>query len=241
VAYGTYNLGRSLGKLDLRAFGGERVMGSGDGFVLTSKEAGIIMPNGINGATYGGSLRWRTPLNGLMVGASDNSQLAMIDPLNFTIPAGPIAGTYAGTQRLSPFNELNYFGKYEKGKVMVAGEYTRLPVHLTMTYPLPVGLIPIRNDQHTWYGMASYKVTGKLTAGVYDSQTVVHSAPLTDGAARYSKDWVLSGRYDLSQFLYVKAEQHFIDGTATSFDHDMNLGGLKPKTKLTILKVGVSF
>jgi hypothetical protein len=239
VAYGTYNLGRSLGKLDLRAFGGERVMGSGDGFVLTSKEMGIIMPNGINGATYGGSLRWRTPLNGLMVGASDNSQLVMIDPLVFTIPAGPIAGTYAGTQRLSPFNELNYFGKYEKGKVMVAGEYTRLPVHLTMTFPLPVGLIPIRNDQHTWYGMASYKVTGKLTAGVYDTQSVIHSAPL--GPARYSKDWAISGRYDFNQFLYAKAEQHFIDGTAADYDTDMNPDGIKRTTKLTILKIGVSF
>jgi hypothetical protein len=245
VVYGTYNLGQKLGKLDLRAFGGERVMGSGDGFVLTQKEAGMIMPNGINGATYGGSLRWRTPLNGLMVGASDDTQLAMIDPLTFTIASGPIAGTYTGTQRISPFSQLAYFGKYEKGKVMIAGEYTRLPVHLTMTYPLPVGLIPIKNDQHTWYGMASYKVTGKLTTGVYGSQLVIHSAPL--GPARYSKDWAISGRYDFSQFLYAKAEQHFIDGTAASYDTDMNPKtaslptGLQPNTKLTILKIGVSF
>jgi hypothetical protein len=239
VAYGTYNLGQSLGKLDLRAFGGERVLGTNDGFLLPQKEAGMILPNGMNGVTFGGSLRWRTPLDGLMLGASDNSQLAMVNPVMFTIPAGPIAGTYTGTQRLSPFNVLYYFGKYEKDKVMVAGEYSRLPIHLLLTYPLPVGLVPIKNDQHTWYGMASYKVTGKLTVGVYDTQLVTHSAPL--GPARYSKDWVISGRYDFSQFIYAKAEQHFMDGTAADYDADMNPDGIKPTSKLTILKIGVSF
>jgi hypothetical protein len=87
--------------------------------------------------------------------------------------------------------------------------------------------------------MASYKVTGKLSAGVYDSQYVVASTPL--GPARYSKDWAISGRYDFNQFLYAKAEQHFVDGTAASYDTDLNPNGLKPTTKLTILKIGVSF
>ena len=87
--------------------------------------------------------------------------------------------------------------------------------------------------------MASYKLTSKLTAGVYDSQQVDHQAPL--GPARYSKDWTFSGRYDFSQYLYAKAEEHIIDGTAIGYDTDLNPNGLKPNTKLTILKVGVSF
>jgi len=239
VAYGTYNLGQKLGKFDMRAFGGERVLGSGDGFALPQKEAGLILPNGVTGACYGGALHWRMPLDGLMVGISDDSQMAMINPVTLTIPAGPIAGTYTGTQRISPFNQIAYFGKYEKDKVMVAGEYTRLPAHVVETFPAPVGPRLIGNDQRSWYGMASYKVTGKLTAGVYDSQEVIHSDPL--GPARFSKDWAISGRYDFNQFLYAKAEEHFIDGTAASYDHDMNPDGLKPTTKLTILKIGVSF
>ena len=121
---------------------------------------------------------------------------------------------------------------------MVAGEYTRLPVNIVITFP-NLSSIPVKNDEHSWYGMASYKVTGKLTGGVYCSQAVYHSAPL--GPARYSKDWVVSGRYDFSQFIYAKAEQHFIDGTSADYDTDMNPDGLKPTTKLTILKIGVSF
>jgi hypothetical protein len=41
--------------------------------------------------------------------------------------------------------------------------------------------------------------------------------------------------------VYAKAEEHFIDGTSVGRDIDLNPHGLKPDTKLTILKIGVSF
>jgi hypothetical protein len=89
--------------------------------------------------------------------------------------------------------------------------------------------------------MASYKVTDKLTAGMYHSQQINRSMPLSAGPSRFSKDWTLSGRYDFNQFLYAKAEEHFVNGTDIIYDADLNPNGLKPTTKLTILKVGVSF
>jgi hypothetical protein len=68
------------------------------------------------------------------------------------------------------------------------------------------------------------------------------------GPGRYSKDWTISGRYDFNQYLYAKAEQHVIDGTAelsTTIRQRRNTGrtqsGSTPQTKLTILKIGVSF
>ena len=64
---------------------------------------------------------------------------------------------------------------------------------------------------------------------------------INSGTNRYSKDWVLSSRYDFNEYLYAKAEQHFINGTSLGYDVDLNLGGPKPTTKLTILKMGVSF
>ena len=57
---------------------------------------------------------------------------------------------------------------------------------------------------------------------------------------RYNKDWTISGRYDFGEFLYLKAEEHFIDGTVLSFE-DSNNTVLEPTTRLTALKVGVSF
>ena len=99
--------------------------------------------------------------------------------------------------------------------------------------------MPDRFDIRSWYGMGSYKVTEKFTGGLYVMQEIDHATPL--GPARYSKDWAVSGRYDFNQYLYAKAEQHFIDGTAQGYDSALNPHGLKPDTRLTILKVGVSF
>ena len=121
---------------------------------------------------------------------------------------------------------------------MVAGEYNRIPGTIRIQFPGPTApLTPY--DLIGWFGMASYKVTGKLSAGVYDSQYFDRASPL--GAARYSKDWALSGRYDINSFLYAKAEQHFIEGTAVGYDATLNADGLHPNSKLTILKLGVSF
>src|SRR5579859_4565702 len=232
VAYGTLSEGGKLGKLEYRGWGGERQIAANDGYSLAQTEAGILEPNGIGGATYGAALHWRTPLPGLMVGASDGR-----DPMwSAKITAGN--GALTGTESIGSLNYPNYFALYEKNKVMVAAEYGRLPVSLTLQF---IGLPPTyeRVDFCSWYAMASYKLTSKITAGVYDSQQFNRQAPL--GPARYSKDWTISGRYDFSQYLYAKAEEHIIDGTAIGYDADLNPNGLKPNTKLTILKVGVSF
>ena len=232
VAYGTLGEGGKLGKLEYRGWGGERQIAANDGYTLAQTEAGISEPNGIGGATYGAALHWRTPLRGLMVGASDSKQ-----PMWFAkITTGN--GALPGTEFIAPFNEPNYFALYEKNKVMAAAEYGRLPVSVTLQF---TGLAPTyeRIDFQNWYAMASYKLTAKITAGVYDSQQFNRQAPL--GPSRYSKDWTVSGRYDFSQYLYAKAEEHIIDGTAIGYDTDLNPNGLKPNTKLTILKVGVSF
>jgi hypothetical protein len=232
VAYGTLSEGGKLGKLEYRGWGGERQIGSGDGYLLVQAEEGLLLPNGIGGATYGAAIHWRTPLSGLMIGASDGKDPAWSAKLT----AG--GGALTGTESTAPLNEPSYFALYEKNKVMVAAEYGRLPVSITLQF---TGLPPSyeRIDYRNWYAMASYKLMPKLTAGVYDSQQVNHQGAL--GPARYSKDWTISGRYDFSQYLYAKAEEHIIDGTAIGYDTDLNPNGLKPNTKLTILKVGVSF
>jgi hypothetical protein len=87
--------------------------------------------------------------------------------------------------------------------------------------------------------MATYKVTNKFTAGAYHSQSFnTEAAP---GPSRYQKDWTVSGRYDFGQYIYAKAEEHFIDGTLAMYDTTLNPHGLQPDTRLTALKIGVNF
>ena len=232
VVYGSLKLGPNLGKLEYRGWGGERVIGTDDGYFVNQREAGLNLPNGLAGVTLGGAVHWKTPISGLMIGASDGKD----ERWTSTLTAG--GGALTGTETINPLNQQTVFGRYEKSKLMIAGEWNRLPVKGALAFAgLPS--TPVVIDQRAWYGMATYKLTDKLTAGVYDSQEVDHQAAL--GAARHSLDWTVSGRYDFNQFLYAKAEQHFIDGTSIGYDTDLNPNGLQPNTRLTILKMGLSF
>jgi hypothetical protein len=231
VIYGTFKLGPNMGKLDYRGWGGEQVIGADDGYWVALREGGSALPNGLSGRCVGAALHWKTPLSGLMVGASDIKKPDWSSKLT--------KGSTVGTMDVRGFNNWATFAIYEKNKIMIAGEYGRLYPHITMNFPGQAILLP-RNKKQL-YGMASYKITDKLTSGVYYSQQINKALPLAAGASRYSKDWAVSGRYDFNQYLYAKAEQHFIRGTDIIYDADLNPNGFKPNTKLTILKVGVSF
>jgi hypothetical protein len=232
VVYGTLTLPSKAGKLEYRGWGGESVLAGNDGEFLSFQEEGIAI-KGLTAVENGAALHWRTPLPGLMVGASDTKKAAQVGPLTLN------NGATAGTNTILPLNEPSYFARYEKDKLMVAAEYMESRGRYTFQVTGAPPVVPGNYDIHDIYGMVSYKLTDKLTAGVYDSQSVDHRMPL--GLARYSKDWAISGRYDFNQYLYAKAEEHFVEGTALSYDADLNPGGLKPNTKLTVLKVGVSF
>jgi len=231
VIYGTVNLGEKMGKLDYRTWGGEGAYTADDGYFVTQAEAGYNLPAGIEGILFGGAIHWKTPLPGLMIGASalkDNRWTAV-----FTANSGALTGTYTLPANTQP----NYFAIYQKDKLMVAYEYSRSWENTLTQFPgTPTS--SLRNDDRGWYGMASYKVTPKLTAGFYESQNVDRQSLL--GSSRYQKDFAASGSYDFNEFLYAKAELHFISGTGLGYDTTLN-PDLQPNTRLAAFKLGASF
>ena len=245
VVYGTAKM-QQAGKLDYRGWIGERIIGSNDGYFTSLREEGIVFPNGLYGITLGAQMTWHTPLKGLAVGAADSRSEQWSGSVNYSAgEANVTAETISGTMTLKPIDQPYFFGRYERSKFSVAGEYTRiqpsLELNLAPAVPAPINYY---DDWRSWYGMATYKPTGKLSVGIYDTQEIDHKAAL--GPGRYSKDWAFSGRYDFNEFLYAKAEEHVIDGTLINYDSNgnptgMNPGGLQPNTKLTVLKLGVSF
>lgn len=237
VAYGTFDMERG-GKFEYRGWIGERLLPGSDGYFLNQTEQGISLPNGLGGITSGATLRWRTPIAGLLVGATDYRDNTWKGQLS----AG--GGALTGAELLNPFNAQYEFARYDHKRWMAAAEHSRLPVSGAINFTgLPSE--PLRYDAQAWYVMTTYKLTDKLAAGVYDTQLFDHQSAL--GPSRYLKDWAINAHYDFNQFIYAKAEQHFMDGTASGFDLTMNPPtaslptGLAPTTRLTVLKIGVSF
>ena len=228
ILYGAVPLGERIGKLEYRAFAGQRIIGSDDPYFDTLHYEGIAVPNGLTGRTFGGTLRWNAPLPGLTFGVSENSGATSAEAT-----LGPLQGMIHGIQ----FRQLFYFGKYERNKWMVAGEYSREQTLGSLQFTGQPAIFQAF-DMRPFYGMASYKLTTKLTGGVYYSSFIDRKADFT--SSRYQKDWALAARYDFSGFLYAKAEQHFVDGTAVGFSPSDN-PNLQPSTRMTLLKLGVSF
>jgi hypothetical protein len=228
VVYGTIPLGESWGELQYRGYGGQRVLSSDDAVFQTVRDKGITLPNGATGPMYGGTLRWQTPLRGLMVGASEDSE--------HTSGAAKL-GALSGSLKATHFYQPYFYGIYEFKKLMVGGEYTRQALRKTTSF---VGgpTIFIPKDQRAWYMMATYKILQKLTAGIYYSDSLDRQLPVS--AARYQKDWALSARFDVNPFLYLKAEQHWLDGTELGYSTSDNTA-LRPNTRMTLFKIGVSF
>ncbi len=232
VVHGTIPLGERLGKVEYTGWGGLTELAADDGYFTIEHNNGIALPSGFSVGTEGAGLRWKTPIAGLIVGANDQRNNAT------TAPATLGGGAFTGIDTERVFHWPDYYARYEHSRFMVAGEWARLDPGIVFSF-VKGPTIPVAVDTRAWYGMVSYKVTEKLTAGLYDSQFFNRGAAL--GPGRFSKDWAVSGRYDFSEFVYVKAEQHFIDGTGIGYSNANNSGGLQPDTRLSILKIGVVF
>ena len=228
IAYGSIPLGERFGKVEYHAFGGANVLGGGDPYFQVLRDAGLSLPNGITGPMFGATLAWHAPVPGLLVGVSYER-----DHPSGEIVAGPLQGTVDNTGINIPY----FFGRYEGKRLMFAGEYSRVPGQSTVQFP---GLPPFVTqwDVRAFYVMTSLKISEKLTGGMYYSSVLDRRAAFT--SSRYQKDWTLAARYDFNPFLYLKLEQHFMDGTEIGFTASTN-SNLQPQTRMTLLKLGVSF
>src|SRR3989442_1692858 len=110
--------------------------------------------------------------------------------------------------------------------------------NVTLTFGPALLLIPF--DQRAWFVMGSYRISEQFRLGTYYSHYVVEG---TDTAlpGNYSRDWVVSGRYDFNSYFYAKLEGHFLHGTGLGYYVSTNPGGLKPNSNMLAAKIGFSF
>jgi len=235
VAYGRVKVPNTKAKVDYRVFGGQIIESATDPNILLGlQSSGFALPNGWTGPMVGATLNIR-PTPSFMFGASDQAFLG-----TWSAVATANNGATSGTNGTPASSNYYYFAKYEKDKVMLAGEYFRQQYAYWYLFPTAPALNNSgRVDQRAWYAMASYKPKDKLSVGAYYTQ--LFDRAQSYGPGRYTKDLTLSSRYDFNQYVYAKAEQHIVSGEFVGYTPANNTNGLKPTTNMTILKLGVSF
>jgi hypothetical protein len=223
--YGDLPLGSRAGRVQYRGFAGENTVDMNGGFVKQAADGHLLFTTAPGGKIYGGDVRWEAPWRGLTLGSSANVQA-----LDGTAPAG-------GVHVPPTFMSVEY-AQFQKGKFYFAWEHMRFPLNTVVT--IGPGVIPVPLDQRSWFVMGSYRLARKLHAGSYYGHYINKGLP-SNQSASYSKDFVLSGRYDFNAYFYGKIEGHFLQGTALGYYQSTNPNGLKPDSKMLAAKIGFSF
>jgi hypothetical protein len=191
--YGTFSLGKRAGTLHYDGYAGQATVDLNDGYIKQFADIGLVFTSSLGGKTYGGDLHWETPFRGLTIGSSGNMQA-----VDGTAPTGSVH---------SPaFLAPSMYASFSRGKVYLAGEYDRIPINASVT--LGSAVIPFVVDGPSWFAMGSYQLRKNVQVGTYYSHYVNKAADTTQ-PANYSKDWVVSGRYDFNPYFYAKIEGPF--------------------------------
>lgn len=223
--YGELPLLWGGGKLRYHGFGGQATIDLNDGYIKQFAESGLVFTTSPGGRAYGGDLRWEAPVKGLSVGSSADVQAVDGAAVDGSVHSPPILSSAQ-------------YAEFNRGKIHLAGEYDRVPVNATLT--IGSAVYPFTVDSRSWFVMGSYRITQKFQAGAYYSHYVNRSADTTQ-PENYSKDWVVSGRYDFNPYFYGKLEAHFLHGTAVGYYASTNPNGLKPTSNMLAAKIGFSF
>ncbi len=223
--YGDLPLGQRGGTLQYDGYAGQVSLDLNGGYIKQLADAGLVFTTAPGGKTYGGDVRWATPLMGLMFGSSAN-----VEAVDGSAPGGSI--------HVPGFVLTAQYVQFKRGKYYFAAEYDRAPVNEivvfgTTAYPIPSASYP-------WYIMGSYQLAKKIQVGGYYSNYVTNGQdPRQPG--NYSKDWVASSRYDFNSYFYGKIECHFLRGDALGYYGSTNPTGLKPNSNMLMAKIGFSF
>ena len=230
--YGTVALKRA-GDLLYTAFAGRRPEDPEGGYAY-----GLSTFNNYDsyaGNQQGGDLRWSTPLEGFVVGASFLNQ--------------QIVGTGTRVSNGAPHREESkkdqtsqFYAQYARKGFRADAETRRYIRQQSLVFLNRM----INSDTHGWYVSAAQRVNQHLEVGGYVSR-YVHNSRLDHSLPNnHIFDNVLTARVDITGYLLVKVEGHFMDGygaqdSIRGFYSQNNRSGLKPKTNMLVVRTGVNF
>ena len=228
VAYGELRLPAHAGAVSWQGYGGERSQNPHEGYAMILGQEGTILGNA-GGPTMGADLRWTTPLAGLLVGASYLKT-------NMTAPHALSEGEVVrGTVR---YVTQDFYAEFEKGRLKLDAEFNIEPSWEKFGTPDYT-----YNPSRIWYVMGTWRLTDKLTTGMYYSSDLGFDADTRDrhDPGNYSRETALNVRCDLNRHFYVKLEGHYVAGYANGFYPANNPQGLARVSRLLATRIGFTF
>jgi hypothetical protein len=237
--FGDISLGTKYGKLSYTAYGGHHNVGPhNDGVAYLFKSDGITF-GGIAGLQYGGDLRWQTPLKGLLVGASRESQnYTTLYTLN--LPFGPVP--VRAPDNADWTNQ--FYGEYSWKKLLVDSEFRRAwhdnGVRNVNEFQVNI---------HAWCVAGAYRIAKHLQLASYYSYywAGFPLALLEPAGTGHTYDKVVTARVDINRFLSLKIEDHFMAGVGLPGEYPdgfypvNNPQGFKPDTNALVVKTAIHF
>jgi hypothetical protein len=223
--YGQFSLGDHRRKIKYTGYVGHVNLDLTGGFIKELSDEGLVFNYAPGGKVYGGDLRWLSFVHGLTVGSS-----ITFEALDGTAPEV--------TLHIPTYHSEAQYAQFDRGKWSFSGQYSHIPSTQFITTPL--GKIAQPYDIRSWYAMASYRISEKVQVGSYYSH-FINRALDTSLPQNYSKDFVISARYDFNNYFYAKIEDHFLHGTELGYYTSDNPNGLQPNSNILAAKIGFSF
>ncbi len=206
------------------------------GYRYGVEDAGLAFTKGIKTKGGGFDARWTTPVPGLVTGYS------------FTQTAGTAALNLAAANLnfavdTDPWRRQAVFADYQGASLRLSGEWR----HESLSTIIVPAVFPSSTTRsESAFMAASYRLFKQFEAGSYHSRFVYDTALSSSLPDNHITDTAITGRVDLNQYWHVKVEGHFMDGTgnatlARGFYVRSNPGGFDEKTKMLVVRTGVTF
>ena len=245
--YGTFDLGQG-GRLKYDLFYGlEQDIDKDGGIARDVNLGGMQFIESTVDYTFGGRLKWHTPVSGLQLAVSFRQLDTTTDakstdtPLFMNIILDDVQSTtFSGEYSIGRFTIM---GEYE----MVRGDIVRTIDMTSLGQPLITSKSEI-NAEH-YYAQVSYRFTDWFTAGVYysvdvpntddrDGESLIERG-LQDISA-WQNDLAVTTRFDVTDFWLIKLEYHYVDGTSLLTEAD-NPDGFEKSWDYFAIKTTLSF
>jgi len=210
--YGFVPLG-GAGSLEYRGYGGTLFLDISD----QNSAAGTITDLSVP-YLIGGRLMWLPPIQGLQLGGSLQNLRLDIDfiPAPQTLQAlqdaGELPAGFGGSAEFR-LKALLWVGsiEYSFNDLLLASEISRWKVKSESNLQALLADSTVVSDR--FYAMASYRLTPLFTPGAYYSVFFPKSGEWSN-RKDYQHDVAVTARFDINEHWLVKAEGHFMHGTA---------------------------